>query len=532
MYKFFFYCLSIIYACSLITGCRDIPHIDPDPPDQDVQAQLFSALEKDDKDELNKVLALIDTDTSILEATYKTSSGKLTPLHYALSTGRYEAAYQLLSRFAIDKLKPIHIVGTKNAIDLLLELPANKHKKLYEWFHNLLDGITNNKIDPRIINYFRSDRHTRKRLSTKKPAKPKSFIPPKPQTVEHEKPKVEEVPPAGAVLVPQNDPKVKPIGIGNSGNSCYANATMQLLMLLEDEYWLKAKEKYMDDPKATHTIRDFNENKQKFLGYVYEFRDSWFSGYANNTMTRQRLRTIIDFGIDNGIYSFLDEKQQPEYYKQQDAHQFLAGMTGMLGDTEYPQFKEEKYIKYIHPTKGKQTSIKTESLESGLSLPISDFKNDSPLEDVVAAYFKKTALSGDTQYEYKKGKKVDAIQYSKLKDYPKYFFIQLKRFSYDTKEKKPLKLVTAISIPDNNEIDMTDYLIKPRPQKAFLYEIIGMAIHHGSSADGGHYTAYVKYPNDWFHANDGSISKTTWEDAKKAGQDAYLFLLRRIEIKN
>lgn len=103
---------------------------------------------------------------------------------------------------------------------------------------------------------------------------------------------------------------------------------------------------------------------------------------------------------------------------------------------------------------------------------------------------------------------------------PKYLIIQLKRFRFNGVDFE--KIGTFV------DFEMGVFYIKK-----CKYKIISI-INHISPSGGyafrsvgsnGHYTAYIRHQNDWFHCNDHIITKVS--EVKK--DDAYIFILEKAE---
>src|SRR5690606_32123326 len=105
-------------------------------------------------------------------------------------------------------------------------------------------------------------------------------------------------------------------GIPNSGNSCYANSAMQVLMTMPDSFFDEAKKKYDQSTVDAEGISP----EAEFLQEVFAFRDSWVSGESTQLSNQYGVESVIDVGINNGIY--------PNFVKgrQEDTTEFLTGI--------------------------------------------------------------------------------------------------------------------------------------------------------------------------------------------------------------
>ena len=59
------------------------------------------------------------------------------------------------------------------------------------------------------------------------------------------------------------------------------------------------------------------------------------------------------------------------------------------------------------------------------------------------------------------------------------------------------------------------------------YELVAFISHIGSSANGGHYVAYINKGGQWTCYNDSSVTPVTLEGVKEVAPEAYVFFYRR-----
>jgi ubiquitin carboxyl-terminal hydrolase 10 len=57
------------------------------------------------------------------------------------------------------------------------------------------------------------------------------------------------------------------------------------------------------------------------------------------------------------------------------------------------------------------------------------------------------------------------------------------------------------------------------------YELRGMVLHHGISADGGHYTAEVKRGNKWFRVDDNLVAEIKLTEVLNGDKNRTPYLL-------
>lgn len=416
-----------------------------------------------------------------------------TSLQSVLAQGHYDFAYRLLTHVPIEELEPWHLTDGKNAIDYLLNIKKEQHKNLSKWLTKFIRSGSKNQI-----RYLLADPHTNEALQ-EHPKIARLIT----KRLESKIKKVQ----------PMNDGK-RPLGILNGGNTCYANAVMQLLMLLEETFWSSAQ--------AETKFADASFGKGLFVNSIFDFRKSWQSGYADRVTNRQKLRAIIDTGLDNSVFTFKTR------YGQEDATEFLQGITQYLAAPDYPQFNLASTIKFTYFGEDKERT-RMEPIPTGIELPMSR-TIQSPrgavthINELFKSYFAVDKLEGENQYSYK-GNLYNADKYLRLTGEGNYLLVSLKRFYIDNKLTRR-KINAKIDFGDGN-LNLSDYIVGSGPYDG-KFEIIGIVMHLGT-AHGGHYTARVKNDFTWYKVDDGQVKKTNWTEVRHSAQkNGYLMLLKRI----
>ena len=110
----------------------------------------------------------------------------------------------------------------------------------------------------------------------------------------------------------------------------------------------------------------------------------------------------------------------------------------------------------------------------------------------------------------------------------------MKRFQYvatGPSSGKTKKLDKKVSITE--KIGFGRDLLSPafRDQvrgKEVQYELVGMVLHHGISAEGGHYSAESKRNNKWFRIDDNKVSEIKLSEVLHTDNRRTPYLLLRI----
>ena len=117
---------------------------------------------------------------------------------------------------------------------------------------------------------------------------------------------------------------------------------------------------------------------------------------------------------------------------------------------------------------------------------------------------------------------------------PPVLILHMKRFQYvatGPNSGKTKKLDKKVSIKER--IGFGRDLLSPafRDQvrgKEVQYELVGMVLHHGISAEGGHYTAESKRNNKWFRIDDNKVSEIKLSEVLHTDNRRTPYLLTRI----
>ncbi|GLB34824.1 putative cysteine proteinase [Lyophyllum shimeji] len=284
------------------------------------------------------------------------------------------------------------------------------------------------------------------------------------------------------VVALENNPSLEtrepdfPVGLKNLGATCYANASLQV--------W----------------FRDL-----AFRAGVYDCKPT------DDAETR--------FKVSLRYFNFSLQLRTTE---QQDAQEFSKLFMSHL-DAEFKKQANPKVKslvtdqfegKQVYNTICNRCQYRSERVSDFLEIEIS-LKNNSKLEDRIAAVLQPETLSGDNQYLCSQCESLqDATRYTELKELPPVLHFSLLRFVYDVSTMERKKSKHAVSFP--TILDMSPFL-GPRsgslpPATASTnntYELRGVLLHKGASAYHGHYEAqvYDTENKSWFQFNDETVTK-------------------------
>ena len=285
----------------------------------------------------------------------------------------------------------------------------------------------------------------------------------------------------------------KPIGLINSGNSCYMNSVLQVLA-------------HTDDFKEYFLNNDFNKKLNPLSLALKKFLEEYFKNKDKNYFVPKKLHDAIN---SNPEMKFADGNQH-------DSADFLNSFLDSL--------ETENNNKWNNIFKGKEKSFYTCGKCNDESQKENEFKflnlgiKDDDLEkieshemeedccnccDCCCVYYKTTLeklldnyIKGEEiEVNCERGDNTNKIRTTKISFLPKYLILQLNIFyAYHS---------VFIKIP--KELNLKKYCTEQNNVN-FDYTLYGIVRHYGNMY-GGHYTAAIKEENDWYICDDEIVEK-------------------------
>ncbi|WVF65937.1 hypothetical protein IAT40_000675 [Kwoniella sp. CBS 6097] len=121
-----------------------------------------------------------------------------------------------------------------------------------------------------------------------------------------------------------------------------------------------------------------------------------------------------------------------------------------------------------------------------------------------------------------RGMEVDATKQVLIETFPQVLILHLKRFVYDAAERAVVKRNKPIAY--GPELVVPPEIISPgrRGAAAIKYKLFGVVYHHGTSASGGHYTVAVSRQDNagWIHFDDETVTNIPKEDVIVSKEEA------------
>ena len=334
-------------------------------------------------------------------------------------------------------------------------------------------------------------------------------------------------------------------GLTNLGNTCFLNATMQVLshtyelnMFLEmNTYKRKLNNKYdsallLEWDELRNML--WNENcivsPFKFVKTVQKLArlkgQDMFTGFNQNDLPEFLIFIIDCFhnALSREVNMTINGKIENE--KDEIAVKCFERIKQMY-ENEYSEIWKIFYGIHVslleNASTGKKISITPEPFFI-INLPI-PLNNKCPtLLDCFDLYVEYELMDGDNSIQIEgSNEKVSAKKSISFWSLPQILVIDIKRFNTTMKKNQVM-----IDFPLEN-LDLSKYIIG-YDKSSYIYDLYGVCNHSGSLL-GGHYTAFVKNMNDkWYHYNDTTVSEVKIAEQIKTPK-AYCFFYRKRETR-
>ncbi|KAE8351665.1 hypothetical protein BDV28DRAFT_15854 [Aspergillus coremiiformis] len=372
---------------------------------------------------------------------------------------------------------------------------------------------------------------------------------------------------------------LEPRGLVNTGNMCYMNSVLQILVSCVPFY------RFLDHigRRALHSFQSNFPMIDALIMFMKEFRAIDAADSEEQLRLRLKPNELEQFGepfIPEFVYQVI--RQLPRFRDmrrghQQDAQEFLgflleemheecaraakdlpsAKSDGLASLSNEPSATDEEsgdgWLEVGHKQKsaitrssghmtdespitrifggkirsefkvpGNKTSVTLEPYQP-LQLDIGSPEINNII-DALKGLTKSESIQGD--FNSSRGPNVTATKQIFIENLPPVLILHLKRFQYDSVTHGTQKIWKKIGYPLDLEIPRE--VFPPNRRNIMMtqgglpkYRLVGVIYHHGKNASGGHYTVDVRRQDgrEWIRLDDTVIRHVRSEDVAEAGSE-------------
>ncbi|KAJ5562251.1 hypothetical protein N7461_001012 [Penicillium sp. DV-2018c] len=358
---------------------------------------------------------------------------------------------------------------------------------------------------------------------------------------------------------------LEPRGLVNTGNMCYMNSVLQILVSCTPFY------QFLDHlgRRAAHTFNSDLPLIDAMIMFMKEFRVIDAATSEDQLRLRLKPNELEQYGeafVPDFVYEMV--RQLPRFRDmrrghQQDAQEFLGFLLEEMHEEcaraeKHTAAKEDSkdsdvngWLEVGHKQKAAVTqlsgSLSAESpvtrifggkLRSEFKVPGNKtsvtLEPYQPLQldigspdvnnilDALKGLTKPESIQGD--FNSSRGPNVTATKQIFIETLPPVLILHLKRFQYDAATGATQKIWKKIGYPLDLELPREVFPAHQRNAMATQggppkYRLMGVIYHHGKNASGGHYTVDVRRQEglEWIRLDDTVIRRIRSEDVAEAG---------------
>ncbi|KAL2424326.1 putative ubiquitin carboxyl-terminal hydrolase 3 [Exophiala dermatitidis] len=384
--------------------------------------------------------------------------------------------------------------------------------------------------------------------------------------------------------VPEKPSKIsflKPRGLVNTGNMCYMNSVLQVLVFCLPFYDFLAKVAQ----RAPHAFKSDTPLIDAIIMFIQEYPVICSANSVEQLRLRLKAEDYENYGdsfIPEYVYAAI--KDLPRFREmrrghQQDAQEFLgflleelheecaramrsagpssnsgrASPVGSVSNTSEHVDAEGGWMEVGHNQKPAITrlsgavsgespitnifggKLRSELKVSGNKLSVT-LEQYSPLQldigspqvhnilDALKGMTRPESMQGD--FYTPRGQKATATKQIFIETLPPVLILHLKRFHYDNTTKRVEKIWKKVGYPLELEIPKEVFPMQARNKYTVhgtlpKYQLASVIYHHGKNANGGHYTVDIRRQDgrEWIRMDDTLLRRIRAEDVAEGGSE-------------
>jgi ubiquitin carboxyl-terminal hydrolase 10 len=265
--------------------------------------------------------------------------------------------------------------------------------------------------------------------------------------------------------------------------------------------------------------RGYQEDAEEYLGFFLNTLHEELLGLYSRTAPR----TIVQAATVNGSERTINRPVSPGAGGGDDDDWLEVGKKQKTHVVRQAESKESSVsrifggtLRSVLHTPGQKDSVTLEPYQP-LQLDVQDAKV-STIADALRHLNEPETVGG--VWSASRNANVDATKQVYIDSFPPVLILHLKRFVYDPQEQNVVKRDKPVAYGTELVVPQEIISASKRTPKPVTYRLFGVVYHHGHSATGGHYTVAVARPDGtgWLHFDDDTV-QTVPADAVVVSED-------------